>query len=78
VLDGDFYAAMHLQAARERDNRAALAAAARRIVQADATYVTVDVVRHADAAYRLRAVRRLERVDADANADAVQLQLGAG
>ena len=78
VLDGDFYAAMHLQAARERDNRAALAAAARRIVQADPSYVTVDVLRHAEGTYRLRAVRRLERVGAGANADVAQLQLGAG
>ncbi len=78
VLDGDFYAAMHLQAARERDNRAALAAAARRIVQADASYVTVDVVRDPDATYRLRAVRRLQRMELGATADVTQLQLGTG
>lgn len=40
---------MHLQAARERDNRAALAAAARRIVDADTTYVYIS--RHADGTY---------------------------
>lgn len=65
VLDADFYAAMHLQAARERDNRAALAAAARRIVDADVTYVSVDINRHADGTYRLRALRRVQRHDVD-------------
>jgi len=77
VLDGDFYAAMHLQAARERDNRAALAAAAKRIVDADSSYITVDVARHDDGSYRLRAVRRLQRA-AGLGGDVTQLQLGTG
>ena len=55
-LTVEFYAAMNLQAARERDNRAALAAAANRVVAADAAYLTIDIVRGADG-YLLRAVR---------------------
>ena len=55
-LTVEFYAAMNLQAARERDNRAALAAAANRVVAADATYLTIDIVR-GDDGYLLRAVR---------------------
>ena len=86
-LDGDFYAAMHLQAERERDNRSALAAAARRIVAADASYTSIDVLRVEDGTYVLRAMRRL-RTPADAVPDVLepvatshphnQLELGAG
>ena len=54
-LSTEFYAAMNLQAARERDNRAALASAAKRVVAADATYRTIDVVR-GEAGYVLRVV----------------------
>jgi hypothetical protein len=63
ILDTDFYAAMHLQAARDRDNRAALAAAGRRIVAADDNYRAVNVVRRADGGYELRVIRRLEVSD---------------
>lgn len=83
VLDADFYAAMHLQAARDRDNRAALAAAGRRIVAADASYRSVEVVRGDDGSYGLRAICRLTTADAvqrpqhDAAIDPAQLQLRA-
>lgn len=59
VLDADFYAAMHLQAERERDNRSALAAAARRIVAADSAYRSIEVLRGDDGGYVLRALRSL-------------------
>lgn len=65
ALDSDFYAAMHLQAERERDNRSALAAAARRIVAADPSYQSIDVVRGDDGTYDLRAVRRLNSAVVD-------------
>jgi len=76
ALDADFYATMHLQAARERDNRAALAAAARRIVAADDHYRCVQVLRRADGGYHLRAVRRLEPDDNVLDAGVTQLHLG--
>jgi hypothetical protein len=44
-LDGDFYAALNLQAARDRDNRAALTRAGVRIVAADAAYRSITVAR---------------------------------
>jgi hypothetical protein len=75
VLDADFYAAMHLQAARERDNRAALAAAARRVVDADDSYRSMRVARRSDGGYELRAVRRLEPAAAH---PAPPMQLAAG
>lgn len=56
-LTADFYAAMNLQAARARDNRAALAAAAQRVVAADPRYSTVDVSRTDDGSWQLRATR---------------------
>lgn len=59
VLDDDFYAAMHLQAERERDNRSALAAAARRIVAADSSYRSIEVRRADGGGYVLRALRAL-------------------
>ncbi len=59
VLDDDFYAAMHLQAERERDNRSALAAAARRIVAADDSYRSIEVLRDDGGGYVLRAMRSL-------------------
>ena len=59
VLDADFYAAMHLQAERERDNRSALARAARRIVAADNSYRSIEIVRGDDGGYVLRAMRSL-------------------
>jgi hypothetical protein len=84
LLDSDFYAAMHLQAARERDNRAALAAAARRILAADANYRSVQILRREDGGYELRAIRWLKAADPDGAAcvgslpsDAPQLQLRA-
>jgi hypothetical protein len=82
-LDGDFYASMHLQAERERDNRSALAAAGRRIVAADTTYRSIEILRRDDGAYELRAIRTLcgdRRPDVASGAPAQigQLQLGAG
>ena len=68
----------HLQAARERDNRAALAAAAKRVVAADSSYITVDVARHDDGSYRLRAVGRLQRAAGLGGDVVTQLQLGTG
>jgi hypothetical protein len=60
VLDGDFYAAMHLQPARERDNWSALASAAQRIVAADGIYRSVQILRRNGGVYELRAIRRLK------------------
>lgn len=57
MLDSDFYAAMHLSATRERDNRAALAAAAQRLVAADDTFRSARIARRDDGTYELRAVR---------------------
>lgn len=56
-LTADFYAAMNLQAARERDNRAALVAAAQRVVAADPVYSVIDVLRRADSSWQLRVIR---------------------
>lgn len=50
----DFFAAMNLQAARARDNRAALAAAAQRIVAVDDRFRAIDLVKRRDG-YVLRA-----------------------
>lgn len=57
-VDGDFYAALNLQAARERDNRSALARAGDRIVAADRAYMAITVVRRATGGgYMLRVTR---------------------
>ena len=53
-VSGDFFAAMNLQAARDRDNRAALAAAARRVVAVDDRFRSIDLVKR-DGAHFLRA-----------------------
>jgi hypothetical protein len=63
VLDvnADFYAALNLQAARERDNRAALARAGRRIVAADRAYLALKVARRSDGSgYELRVNRTID------------------
>jgi len=65
ALDGDFYAAMHLQAERERDNRSALAAAARRVLAADPVYRSIEVVRIDAGAYELRTLRSVSRTRDD-------------
>ena len=52
-LTDDFYAAMNLQAARERDNRAALVAAAKRVVALDPAFRAIDVIQ-TDGRYELR------------------------
>lgn len=83
-LDADFYGAMHLQAERERDNRSALAAAARRVVAADASYRSIEIVRSESGSYALRAIRSLaaqdhnERSDPGQPTSHAQLRLGAG
>jgi hypothetical protein len=88
VLDEDFYAAMHLQAERERDNRSALAAAARRIVASDDAYRSIEVLRaDSGGGYVLRAMRSLTAQPRVVGPDVVeqppareadgQLQLGA-
>jgi hypothetical protein len=53
-VSGDFFAAMNLQAARDRDNRTALAAAARRVVAVDDRFRSIDLVKR-DGAHFLRA-----------------------
>lgn len=55
-LNDDFYVAMNLQAARERDNRAALISAAKRVVALDSTFRAIDVIQ-AGGRYELRARR---------------------
>lgn len=55
-LSDDFYAAMNLQAARERDNRAALLAAAKRVVALDPTFRALDII-SGSTGYELRARR---------------------
>lgn len=72
-LTAEFYTAMNLQAARERDNRAALTSAAKRVVAADATYRTVDVVRAEDG-YVLRVVRCDDSLDGVVEGSAVELE----
>ncbi|HEX5927089.1 MAG TPA: hypothetical protein VFY45_24920, partial [Baekduia sp.] len=72
-LTAEFYAAMNLQAARERDNRAALTSAAKRVVAADATYRTVDVV-CAEDGYVLRVVRCDDSLDGIVEGSAVELE----
>ena len=52
----DLFAAMNLQAARPRDNRAALAAAARRIVKVDDRFRSIELVKRGEG-YFLRARR---------------------
>lgn len=59
----DFYAAMNLQASRERDNRAALAAAARRIVKVDDRFRSIELVKREEC-YFLRTRRATVRTDA--------------
>ena len=60
-LDADFYAALNLQAARDRDNRAALARAGTRIVDADPAYRTIRVARRLDGGgYELRVTRTID------------------
>jgi hypothetical protein len=53
-LSEDFYAAMNLQAARERDNRAALLAAAKGVVALDSTFRALDII-SGPGGYELRA-----------------------
>jgi hypothetical protein len=72
-LTAEFYAAMNLQAARERDNRAALTSAATCVVAADAAYRTVDVVR-AEGGYVLRVVRCEDGRDGVVEGSAVELE----
>jgi hypothetical protein len=55
-LTGDVFAAMNLQAARERDNRAALATAARRVQAVDHQFRSIEIVKR-DEGYFLRARR---------------------
>ena len=55
-ISADFFAAMNLQAARDRDNRAALAAAARRVVAVDERFRSIELVTR-DGAHLLRARR---------------------
>lgn len=59
-VDEDFYASLSLQAARERDNRVALARAGARIVDVDAAYRSVEVIRGIGGGYALRVVKPLE------------------
>ncbi len=59
-LTPGFYEAMNLRAARERDNRTALAKAAARVVDADAAYRAI-VICQAEDRHVLRAVKRAER-----------------
>jgi hypothetical protein len=58
-VDVDFYASLNLQAARERDNRSALARAGARIVVADRTYRSVEVAQSATG-YELRVMRAID------------------
>ena len=55
-ISTDFFAAMNLQAARERDNRAALATAARRVVSVDERFRSIELVNR-DRVWFLRARR---------------------
>ena len=55
-ITGDFFGAMNLQATRERDNRAALATAARRVVAVDERFRSIELVKRSGA-YFLRARR---------------------
>lgn len=74
----DFFAAMNLQAVRARDNRAALAAAARRIVKVDDRFRSIELVKR-DEGYFLRA-RRAQAAAAEDLPQAVSrglLQSGA-
>jgi len=59
-LTGDVFAAMNLQAARERDNRAVLAAAARRVLAVDRHFRSIEIVKR-DNGYFLRARRTSAR-----------------
>lgn len=59
-IDEDFYASLSLQASRERDNRLALARAGARIVDIDAAYRSIDVIRNCDGGYALRVVKSVE------------------
>jgi hypothetical protein len=59
-LTGDVFAAMNLQAARERDNRAVLATAARRVLAVDGHFRSIEIVRRDDG-YFLRARRSSTR-----------------
>jgi hypothetical protein len=58
-VDGDFYAALSLQASRERDNRAALARAGARIVATDPAYRAIEVVRRRDGSGHVLRVTRM-------------------
>ena len=61
VLDPDFYASLNLQAARDRDNRGALARAGVRIVAADPAYRAITVVRRPNGGgYELRVTRSID------------------
>ena len=55
-ISTDFFAAMNLQAARERDNRAALTTAARRVVSVDERFRSIELVNR-DRVWFLRARR---------------------
>jgi hypothetical protein len=60
-LDGDFYASLNLQAARDRDNRSALARAGTRIVAADRAYRAITVARQPHGSgYELRVTRAID------------------
>ncbi len=60
-IDAAFYGALNLQAARERDNRAALARAGARIMAADQAYRAISVVRvGGTAGYELRVTRAVD------------------
>jgi len=59
TVDADFYAALSLQASRERDNRGALARAGARIVAADPAYRAIEVVRRRDGNGHLLRVTRV-------------------
>lgn len=71
-LNGDFYAAMNLQAERERDNRSALAAAARRVAAADRSYRSIEVLRTDAGGYVLRAMRSLRTLPDAITSDALE------
>lgn len=59
-IDADFYASLSLQAARERDNRLALARAGTRIVAVDCAYRSIDVARRPPDGHALRVVKSAE------------------
>jgi len=74
-VDADFYASLNLQAARERDNRSALARAGARIAAADRAYRSIEVNR-AGSGYQLGVVRASE--DAPRSRPLAEIDLEAG